>query len=162
MRYFKRRLNEEFTRAKRYKKNLSLIMLDLDYFKSVNDDHDHLMGSFVLSEIGSLILKAIRNLDIPARYGGDEFIILLPETAEAGAYKLAERVSEKIKSAVFDNGKHQLNITASIGVGTMNPQNFIKYGEAHDLIREADEYLYEAKESGRARVCAAKRRLDEK
>ena len=152
MRFLKRRLAEEYTRATRYKKILSILMIDLDYFKQVNDSMGHLMGSYVISQMGKLIKHEVRSLDVAARYGGDEFIILLPETDEEGAYNLADRILNKLKLNIFNNGEHQVNLTASLGIGTLGPHNMDRLQEPKDLIQEADKYLYRSKELGRARI----------
>ncbi|MFK7824456.1 MAG: diguanylate cyclase [Oligoflexales bacterium] len=152
MKYFQKRLNEEFVRADRYQKHLSLIMIDLDHFKQVNDNHDHLMGSFVLSETGKLIGDSIRSLDIAARFGGDEFIILLPETGLQGARTFADRIGQGIAKMIFDNGHCQARVSASIGVATMGPGIPCRFKSANDLMRAADRFLYEAKDSGRGCV----------
>ena len=149
MRYFKRRLNQEYVRAERYKKFLSLIMLDVDHFKQINDHFDHLMGSYVLGEIGRLIATSIRSLDIAARYGGDEYVIILPETAPKGAYTMAERIRSCIANANFDNGTYQAAVTISLGVATLGPSVNFAYKNSMDLIRAADRFMYEAKASGR-------------
>lgn len=152
MRYFKKRLNEEFIRADRYHKFLSLIMIDLDHFKQVNDNYDHLMGSYVLAETGKLISESIRSLDIAARFGGDEFIILLPETGQEGAFTFAERIGERLAGMIFDNGHYQVRVSASIGVSTMGPCIPYSFKTSADLMRAADRFLYEAKDSGRGCV----------
>ena len=152
MRYFQKRLNEEFVRADRYQKHLSLIMIDLDHFKQVNDNYDHLMGSYVLAETGKLIGDSIRSLDIAARFGGDEFIILLPETGQQGARTFADRVGQGIANMTFDNGHCQARVSASIGVATMGPGIPYSFQSSTDLMRAADRFLYEAKDSGRGCV----------
>lgn len=149
MRYFKKRYQQEFIRSQRYHKKLSIIMMDLDHFKSVNDQCDHLMGSYVLATVGILIAKSIRSLDIAARYGGDEFIIMLPETGSEGAYVLAQRIQKTIHAFHFTQGDHELKITTSLGIATQNESNASIFKEASDLIRKADQNLYQAKKNGR-------------
>ena len=151
MRYFKRRMRQEFARAMRYEDSIAVIMFDLDHFKQVNDQCDHLMGSFVISEVGHLVEKCIRETDIGARFGGDEYVVLLPKTDEDGARHLAERLLELISSANFDNGQFQVRVTASIGVSVFSldrncPQT------ATELLQSADRNLYKAKELGRGCV----------
>lgn len=150
MRYFKKRLTQEFTRAQRYDKFLSIIMFDIDHFKRVNDTNDHLMGSFVLSEIGKLVAQEIRTVDIAARFGGDEFVIMLPETGSNGAWNAATRIASRIKLRVFEQGGNKFQVTISAGIASYGPgsQNF---ENGTELMRRADQYLYEAKETGRDR-----------
>jgi diguanylate cyclase (GGDEF)-like protein len=152
MRYFRKRLNQEFVRALRYGKNLSLIMFDMDNFKSVNDQNDHLMGSYVLAEVGKLVWQSIRSVDIGARFGGDEFMVMLPETGVDGALVMAERIKASVSGRLFDNGRHKLKITASFGVSTMGPDQEGSFSHPNELMRAADMFMYEAKELGRNRV----------
>ncbi len=149
MRYFKKRLQQEITRSNRYQKNLSIIMFDIDNFKGVNDKCDHLMGSFIISEIGKLVSTSIRReLDFAARYGGDEFIIMMPETNSYGARVCAENLLRKISAYVFDNGIYRVQISVSLGIATM------EIGSpclgVNDLICRADHNLFAAKRKGRS------------
>ena len=152
MKYFKKRLQQEFIRADRYKKFLSIIMIDLDYFKKVNDCYDHLLGSYVLAETGHLLRHSVRNLDIAARFGGDEYVIMLPETDPEGAWSMAERIRSQLEKKIFDNQIHRVQITSSVGVSTMGPTDCLPFQDANELIRKADQFLYEAKETGRNQV----------
>ena len=153
MGYLLKRIHQEFTRAKRYNQSLSVIMIDLDNFKQVNEKYDHLVGSKVIGEIGGLIKKSIRSLDIPARFGGDEYIILLPETSSNGAFILANRICSEIKTNEFASPQGlSLKITASLGVATMDPNSSQYYETPEELIRQADRFLYTAKNSGRSQV----------
>lgn len=153
MSYFWKRLRQEFARAERYEKELSIIMIDLDKFKKVNDGHDHLLGSFVIAKVGEIIAENVRFLDIAARYGGDEYVILLPETSLKGAISTADRIRSEISEHVFDNGFHQVKISSSIGVANMHPETSeMSYKNHEDILRAADRYLYEAKERGRNMV----------
>ncbi len=154
MRYFKERLHQEMLRTHRYSKNLSLIMFDIDKFKEVNDSCDHLMGTFILGEVGKLVARNIRReVDFAARYGGDEFIIMMPETNNAGATVCAENLLRKIRETQFDNGTYSLQITVSIGVATIEPGS--KITQPSDLIRMADHRLLAAKRLGRACIVSA-------
>jgi diguanylate cyclase (GGDEF)-like protein len=148
MRYFKKRLVQEFTRAQRYDKFLSIIMFDVDNFKRVNDLNDHLMGSFVLSALGKMVEDEIRTVDIAARFGGDEFVIMLPETGTNGALNAAVRIAQNVKKRIFENDARQFQITLSIGVSTFGPGSEV-FKDATELMRRADQYLYEAKAGGR-------------
>jgi len=153
MRFFKERLDQEFRRAARYHTNLSLIMFDLDYFKNINDCSNHLMGSYVIAQVGKLVAATIRTMDIAARYGGDEYIILLPETTNQGAIQLANRVREDIELMTCDNGDFQTKLTASFGIGCF-PSSKCSIDNKETLMKVADENLYHAKHAGRNCVFA--------
>jgi diguanylate cyclase (GGDEF)-like protein len=152
MRYFKRRLNQEYLRATRYQKLLSVILFDLDFFKGVNDKSDHIMGNYVLQEVGKIVRESIRSVDIGARFGGDEYVVLLPETGRESARIMAERIEKSIREAIFDNGTHSVSITASIGVATWSTEVAKDLSTPVDLVRRGDRCLYFAKASGRGRV----------
>ncbi|MFN3740753.1 MAG: diguanylate cyclase [Thermodesulfovibrionales bacterium] len=147
-RYFFHRLEEEFEKAKRYNFPLSCIMIDIDYFKSINDEFGHRKGDEVLRELGRIFKKHTRKGDIVARYGGDEFIMLLPHTDKAGALKEAERLRQLIGDLRFKGINRRL--TASFGISTW-PCELIKNSD--DLITCADNALYSAKREGRNKVC---------
>lgn len=161
----------ESMRMERYKYNSSLLMLDIDYFKKINDESGHLAGDLALSSVASVIRKIIRQVDIPGRYGGDEFAILLPHTDYKGAKVAAEKINRTIAEHDFMIANKKKKITVSIGLTdvdlTFNSRkegimdcmskpsnledkvdNFIK-----SLIYSADKALYKAKNSGRNRVC---------
>ena len=148
-RHFLVNLDKEFTRAKRYNSPLSCIMIDIDHFKKVNDTYGHLVGDSAIEEIGSLIRDNFRNLEISARYGGDEFVILLPETDLEGAEKPALRFLEQIRAHRFKGIADDNLITVSMGI-TAIPDSEIVSKE--DLIRGADYALYKAKKADRNRV----------
>lgn len=139
-------LDFEVERARRYGTDLSLIFIDLDRFKSVNDTYGHLAGSRLLTEIGHLIRDHIRKSDIAARYGGDEFVIILPNTAKDGAYVLASNLREAIRKYQFlaDDGNY-IRVTASFGIAAFPSDAESK----QDLIRLADQAMYEVKETSR-------------
>ena len=146
--HWQSRLSEEFSRAGRYLAPLSLIMFDLDHFKSVNDTHGHLGGDAVLVQVSGLIKNALRDSDIAGRYGGEEFGIILPNTNADGARVVAERLRANIESSPVPFEKIQIPVTASLGIAEFH--NTIS--DPEDLIAHADSALYEAKESGRNRV----------
>ena len=146
------RLDHEILRAKRFKRGICVIMLDMDYFKSVNDTNDHLFGSFVLSEVGKIIKSNIRSVDFAARYGGDEFLIVLTEIDLNGAKIFAERLRQIISSYEFSNDGHKTHQTVSIGLAVTD--NGCVDVTARKLVRSADNCLYEAKEKGRNCVVA--------
>lgn len=140
------RLEREITRSFRFNRAMAVIMMDMDHFKKVNDNHDHLFGSFVLSEIGKIIRNNIRKVDFGARYGGDEFLICLTETTAEGATLFCERLRKSIENYEFVSGEDRETLTASIGVAVLDPQVMI---DARSLVRRADQCLYEAKQKGR-------------
>lgn len=142
------RLDQEFKRASRYQSPLSILMIDLDGFKEINDTYGHIKGDEVLKEIGAVLKASVRAADIVARYGGDEFSIILPETTKQEAYAVAEKLRRAVHEKVFDfNGKE---IRLSISAGISN------YSETHhnyfDMIEEADRAMYIAKEKGRNKI----------
>lgn len=145
------RLDREIVRSLRFGRPMAVIMMDMDHFKKVNDNHDHLFGSFVLSQVGKIILSNIRKVDFGARYGGDEFLICLTETTKEGAVLFCERLRKTIESFCFINGSDSEKLTSSIGVAILDPQVPI---DARSLVRRADQCLYEAKEAGRNQVKA--------
>lgn len=151
IRYFYHRLSEEFSRAERYNFPLSSLMLDIDYFKSINDKYGHKVGDFVLKEFAQLMKEQTRKSDILARYGGEEFIMLLPQASETDAILKAEALRVAAEQHIFRLIKGERTLTISIGVATY-PGSDIKNME--DLITIADNSLYAAKESGRNRVFA--------
>lgn len=144
------KLDNEINRAKRYNRAVAVVMLDLDNFKVVNDDHDHLFGSFVISEVGRLIQNNIRGVDFGARYGGDEFLVALTETTVEGATLFAERLRKVIAGYVFEKDTDSMRLTASIGVAVVLPAQ--QAVDAKSLVRYADHALYEAKNAGKNRV----------
>jgi diguanylate cyclase (GGDEF)-like protein len=155
--YFEKKLHEEIERAKRYSHAISLIMLDLDNFKDYNDSYGHIAGDAVLKEIGKLLKKHGRDFDIPCRFGGEEFTIILPETGLDGAMRVAERIRGKIESASFEDESANAarSITASLGVASCECYNGHVGGEEIKfLIENADKALYQAKRMGKNRVCA--------
>lgn len=145
------RLVSEMERVRRYNAPLTMLLLDLDHFKRVNDTYGHLAGDEVLAEVASILQRAVRTVDMVARYGGEEFVIVLPETGMHGAVAFADRVREKIATQHFlVSGVTQTRITASIGVATYpSPQ----LESVEDLFRAADAALYRAKGRGRNLVC---------
>lgn len=145
-------LDEEIERAERYNRSLSLIFLDMDHLKHINDNYGHLVGSAVLHETADLLTSLIRKVDKLIRYGGDEFLIILPETDLAGATKVAQRICLHIKKHVFQPRTDlQLQATASLGVA-IYPQ----HGQSRDdLIRAADQAMYRVKETTRDGVAIA-------
>jgi len=140
----------EIERAERYKKPFSVIILDLDHFKNVNDQYGHKTGDEVLCVTAGICRENIRDIDILGRYGGEEFIILMPETTLNMACIVAERLRKKIEDAVLEYNNIKIGITSSLGVtGT----DMVKEQNIDMFIRSADRALYKAKQDGRNRVC---------
>lgn len=147
MRSLYQKLDHELIRAQRYKRQVAVIMMDMDFFKSVNDDNDHLFGSYVLTRVGELIRNNIRKVDFAARYGGDEFLIVLTEINVEGAQVFAERLRELIQQTEFKNDFHEKKLTSSLGLAITSMGS--KSVDARNLVRHADRALYQAKEKGR-------------
>lgn len=142
------RLLGEMERVRRYETTVSILLIDLDFFKRVNDTHGHLVGDDVLTEVAELLQRAVRSVDVVARYGGEEFVIVLPETGAVGAASFAERIRELVEAHPFVQSADgaALRITASIGVATF-PSPGLQTVE--DLLARADQALYRAKAEGR-------------
>lgn len=150
-RYFEIRLQEEILRVRRYGQELSLMMLDIDFFKKINDTYGHQQGDKVLAGIGELLLQSVRHdIDLPCRYGGEEFVVILPNTPLDGAYILAERIRARCAEMAFTTVQGTLlQATLSIGLAEMNQANALS---REALIERADAMLYQAKHEGRNRV----------
>ena len=152
-RHFRGWMELEAQRLGRFGGELSLVLLDIDNFKQVNDTFGHLQGDAVLRTLGQVLRLESRGVDEAARYGGEEFVLALPETPKAGAAEVAERVRERIETTQVDGveGNAPMHVTASIGVATMPADG----GDPRALIAAADAALYEAKRSGKNRVVVA-------
>ena len=137
-------------RAKRYQHPLSAIMADIDYFKNYNDVHGHLEGDVILKQIAELLRFHVRETDVVARFGGEEFLILLTETAKAEALEVAEKIRAAVSVRPFPHAGTQPEgkLTISLGVATSSAD----LSEARELISKADHALYVAKQAGRNRV----------
>jgi two-component system, cell cycle response regulator len=146
---FNNEIHREFDRARRYRRALALVMFDIDHFKRFNDNHGHLMGDFVLQEIGRLAMANTRSNDMAARYGGEEFAFILPETNLEGAVVQAERMRQSVLEKRMQNNGTQVNVTISVGVSAIED----RMQSYEDMIRITDQALYHAKESGRNAVC---------
>jgi two-component system cell cycle response regulator len=149
-RYLRRRLSEEFKRAQRYGSPLSVAMLDLDHFKQVNDKYGHDCGDLVLREFGKLLTENARTTDIVGRYGGEEFLIVLPNTDGIRAAIVAERIRKAADEKVYKYKEFLVRITVSAGVAS-SPANTQVHDE-NDLLKAADQALYRAKQISRNRV----------
>jgi diguanylate cyclase (GGDEF)-like protein len=143
-------LNEQFSVAQRTGKPLSVIMVDVDHFKHVNDTHGHPAGDRILVAVSGSLGGRLRPRDLVARYGGEEFVLILPETDAAGAKVVAERTRQKVEGLATDAGvKEPVRVTISLGCATLGPAAF---GNARELLGAADRALYAAKRRGRNRV----------
>lgn len=145
------KLEGELARGRRFGHSTAVVMMDMDHFKNVNDSNDHLFGSFVLAEVGRLMKRQVREVDFAARYGGDEFIVILPQTGQQGVEAFCERVRTKIEGYLFKNEHYQIKLTASFGYALCDPG--AKELSSKILMRVADFALYGAKNGGRNRVC---------
>lgn len=146
------RLGAEMERVRRYSTTLSLLLIDLDHFKQINDTHGHLAGDDVLIEVAALLQRVVRAVDLVARYGGEEFVVVLPETGGPGAEAFAERLRELIEGQSFAASRGTpIRLTTSIGVACF-PGFAVESVE--DLLANADQALYRAKADGRNRVRA--------
>lgn len=150
--HFDTRLREEMKRHQRHQDELSLMMIDLDYFKSVNDTYGHQAGDMVLREVGKILNNTLRESDFPARYGGEEFVVILPQTREEQAWILAERLRAQIGQTLFRFQKKRFRVTVSIGIAGLKPGALTP---PESLIHNADLALYLAKTNGRNMVCCS-------
>jgi diguanylate cyclase (GGDEF)-like protein/putative nucleotidyltransferase with HDIG domain len=146
-RYMHECLDKEIARGTRFGTTFSIIMIDLDFFKTYNDTYGHLAGDDVLTSIGKCIQTSIRTVDIAFRYGGEEFAVILPETMTEGAFLVAERIREKIEQKLYSG---RSSITASLGIATWPTDGVTK----EQILVSADKALYAAKGTGRNRTCA--------
>ncbi|MBN1207936.1 MAG: diguanylate cyclase [Myxococcaceae bacterium] len=148
-RYFDEQIDRELSRSRRYERVLSLVMMDIDHFKQINDQYGHLAGDHVLKQLASVVSTRIRREDVFARYGGEEFGVILPEIDLKGARLFAEKVRHLVSKQLFTFDKTSIPVTVSLGVATLEAE----HRAAADLVSAADEKLYEAKTAGRNRVC---------
>jgi two-component system cell cycle response regulator len=148
-RYLFEALDKELIRARRYDRQLSLVIFDIDYFKNINDQYGHLAGDHVLRELARIVQERIRRDEVFARYGGEEFVIALPETSLQGAVTLAENLRARVETHGFSFQGERIPVTISIGCAVLGEEK-----TAADLIQLADDKLYEAKRGGRNRDCS--------
>jgi len=149
-RSFMETLELEIERSRRNGRPTSLLMIDIDHFKKVNDIHGHETGNQALVHVAKLIGGEVRKLDMVCRYGGEEFAVVLPETDLLAAIPVAERIRLTLAETPLQHGELQLKLTASLGLATYQPYSLSSSAE---LISQADHYLYEAKQSGRNQLC---------
>ena len=147
-RYFINELEKEIERSKRFSRNLSLIILDIDKFKYYNDTYGHIFGDKIIKSVARSLTETIRKIDFVARYGGDEFVIVMPETEKSMANILTERLQKKFSQDFFKDNEFQIKISVSIGIASF--PNDAK--NADDLIHNADLALYKAKEEKRREI----------
>ena len=147
-RHFQERLSQEFSRLERFSEPISLLLIDIDYFKKVNDTYGHPVGDAVLKGVAEKIRKTVRTIDIPARYGGEEFAVILLNTDAKGAMNMAERLRKTVMNTEFSSEQKTFHVTISIGISTY--AEGIKEGR-EEFIERADKSLYHAKRNGRNR-----------
>ena len=150
-RYLDEFLSREVVRSQRHNRPLSVLALDIDKFKSINDSLGHLCGDFVLRELAGVVRGLVRQEDLFARSGGEEFVVVLVETTKEGAVQVAERLRQAVADHVFRFEAAPINLTVSIGLATTAGDPTVT---PTDLRHEADQKLYEAKRTGRNRVCS--------
>lgn len=151
-RFFIERLKEEFSHSRRSKIPMALLMVDVDFFKKVNDTHGHLAGDMLLHQLAKIMKDMIRNEDVLARYGGEEFAAILRGTNKTGAYNLAERIRQKVASAPLIFEEKKIPVTISIGVAALD--DGLKHDTQEEFIKDADEKLYQSKQNGRNKTTA--------
>jgi diguanylate cyclase (GGDEF)-like protein len=148
-RLFDYAIEREFKRVKRSGKSLSLLLIDIDHFKNINDCYGHTAGDFILEQISALLMSSIRGIDIAARYGGEELAVILPETERNDAMMIAERFREAVTATEFVFHNQVLRITVSVGVATCDDKTAQEISTANILVLAADQALYRAKQLGR-------------
>ena len=152
-RFFEIRITEELERAQRYHGSMSVIMLDIDKFKKLNDEFGHLLGDEVLRQVSSIFSAQLRKADVACRYGGEEFAIIVPETTGDHALAVAEKLRQVIENWHFPGVSHKVTVTGGVA---SYPQNGTT---RDDLVRAADEALYAGKQAGRNRILPATTRV---
>jgi diguanylate cyclase (GGDEF)-like protein len=149
-RYFEEKLEVEAQKSFYSGAPISLVMVDIDFFKKVNDTFGHTEGDQVLCKISSLLKASVRKKDTVARYGGEEFILILPEAGLEQSFVIAERIRQLVENTPFEVGRAQVNLTLSMGISNF-PSHRVKSRE--ELVKMADQALYDAKRGGRNKVC---------
>jgi len=152
-RYFMNLIGEKFEASNKQSAPISLLMIDIDHFKALNDNHGHMTGDLVLRDVAQILKSSSRQADIVARYGGEEFAIILPETDSNQAEEVAEEIRTAVESYRFPNGNEALRVTVSIGIGTKDGG----IDSVDRLISSADKALYIAKSAGRNRFVFGKK-----
>ena len=149
-RHFKTVLQAEMDRSKRSGIPTSLVMVDIDHFKAVNDTHGHEVGNLVLQKIANILRDEVRTTDVVCRYGGEEFAMIFPETHLRLAVKVADRIRETIAMTAVDYNGEKIAVTASMGASVYIKTSIL---DVVDFVDSVDKYLYEAKQSGRNCIC---------
>ena len=149
-RHFKTVLQAEMDRSKRSGIPTSLVMVDADHFKAINDTHGHEVGNQVLRHLADILLGEVRTTDIVCRYGGEEFAMIFPETHLNLAVKVADRIREEVATSPFRIQENEINLTVSMGASVYMKTSVL---DIDDFIDSVDKYLYEAKQSGRNCIC---------
>jgi diguanylate cyclase (GGDEF)-like protein len=145
-----RALTSEYCKVQRYKRPLACLMIDLDHFKKINDTYGHPVGDTVIKEVANYLTKICRGSDVVCRYGGEEFIIILPETDLMGASTLGQRIRVSVAEHQFKAGEERFLVTLSVGVAELTGEESVE-----EMIARADAALYQAKNQGRNRVVKA-------
>jgi diguanylate cyclase (GGDEF)-like protein len=148
-RAFKKKIHEEFERSKRYHNPLSLLILDIDNFKTINDTYGHHGGDAALVRISETLREKTRQSDFPSRYGGEEFVLVLPETDLENALQVASKIHDSIRSAAFGTTARPFTLTVSIGVSSTSTRFYTSWRE---MLDDADQALYLAKNTGKDRI----------
>ena len=148
-RAFERKIAEEFERARRYNHSLSILLLDIDNFKTINDTYGHHGGDTALIKISEILRERTRRSDFPARYGGEEFVLILPETHQDSALQVANKIHEEIRSGTFGTDTRPFTLTVSIGLSSTSTKHYTDWRQTLD---DADQAMYVAKNSGKDRV----------
>jgi diguanylate cyclase (GGDEF)-like protein len=153
-RAFEKKMEEEFERSKRYQHPLSLLILDIDNFKTINDTYGHHGGDSALVKISETLKAKTRQSDFPSRFGGEEFVLVLPDTDHDSALLVANKIHDEIRSCAFSSGDRSFSLTVSIGLSSTDAKT---YREWREMLEDADQALYLAKNSGKDRVesCAS-------
>ena len=149
-RHFFELADRELAQSHRSGRPLSFIMLDIDFFKQVNDTHGHLVGDQVLIELAVLLKDQLRRVDFCGRYGGEEFVLCLPDTPAEGALEVAERIRSQVEQLAIDTPNGPLNFTISLGIAQNNNDKSVE-----EILKRADDALYQAKEAGRNQAQSA-------
>ena len=149
-RYFEEFTDRELYRARRHKRDLSLVIFDIDHFKTINDKHGHLAGDNILRSLAAAVRPRIRREELLARYAGDEFVVVLPETSRSKALRFGEMLKALVAGAEFRFENEQISVTISVGIGSLSEE----MRTTEELIAVADAALYRAKQQGRNMVCA--------
>lgn len=152
-RYFMERFAEEFSLSRRSKTPLSILIMDIDFFKKVNDTYGHLAGDLVLQQIGQLLKQMTRHEDVVARYGGEEFVVMLRGSDEESSYHTAERIRREVENFIFEFEGKRIPVTISAGLCTLDAA--AEDVSTESMVKTADERLYHSKQNGRNRVTRA-------